>query len=248
MTDRSSASPADIDLLVQAGVNLDESGRILDGPEVVIAVARGARRLLLARHIPDSVAADLCSEFTSSASKLDPSVEPAELEEYQRVLESLHGSAEKHASPYYLIPPGTRFASDALIARSDEPVPEVVETGTPGNWEVGEWTELLEGRYGPWAMVLQGERVVSICHTPLQRTTSMAECGVWTDPQFRGRGYAAAATAAWAEVLEPTGRWLVYSTESTNVSSQRVASRLSLRPMGWMWSIKSERGRDAAHG
>ena len=64
-----------------------------------------------------------------------------------------------------------------------------------------------------------------------------AECGVWTDRNFRGQGHASAVTAAWADILQPTGRRLFYCTDSDNLSSQRVAARLGLRPLGWIWTL-----------
>jgi predicted GNAT family acetyltransferase len=42
-------------------------------------------------------------------------------------------------------------------------------------------------------MATEAERVVSICHTPRPVTARAAECGVWTHPAVRGRGYGAAA-------------------------------------------------------
>jgi len=39
-------------------------------------------------------------------------------------------------------------------------------------------------------------------------TDRAAECGVWTDTDFRGHGHAAAVTAAWATMLEPTDRYV----------------------------------------
>jgi RimJ/RimL family protein N-acetyltransferase len=82
---------------------------------------------------------------------------------------------------------------------------------------------------------------VSICHTPGPLTPRGAECGVWTQPGFRGRGYATATAtaAAWAASLRPTGRILFYSTDADNRSSQRVAERLQLRPIGWTWRLRA---------
>jgi hypothetical protein len=33
------------------------------------------------------------------------------------------------------------------------------------------------------------------------------------------------------------GRVLFYSTDAQNLSSQRVAARLGLRPIGWTWNL-----------
>jgi predicted GNAT family acetyltransferase len=88
---------------------------------------------------------------------------------------------------------------------------------------------------------MEGDQVVSICHTPRAMTTRAAECGVWTDPAWRGRGRAAAVTAAWADVLRPSGRRLFYSTDAGNLSSQRVAARLGLRLLGWLWRVAEAR-------
>ncbi|WP_425568158.1 GNAT family N-acetyltransferase [Nonomuraea rubra] len=62
-----------------------------------------------------------------------------------------------------------------------------------------------------------------------------AEAGTWTSPPYRGRGYAAATTSAWADQLP--GIHLFYSTSADNHSSQRVARRLALRPLGRLWHL-----------
>ncbi|MDZ7727477.1 MAG: GNAT family N-acetyltransferase [Dehalococcoidia bacterium] len=89
---------------------------------------------------------------------------------------------------------------------------------------------------GPWAMALVEGRVVSICHSP-RLDDYGAEAGTWTDPAFRGRGYAAAATAVWAKQIHETGSVAFYSTSADNRSSQRVAERLGLELIGWLWKL-----------
>ena len=98
-------------------------------------------------------------------------------------------------------------------------------------------------------MAIVDQKVVSICHTPRPMTERAAECGVWTHPDYRGRGYAAEVTATWADILRSSGRYLFYSTDAANLSSQRVAARLQLRPIGWTWSLaRSSHGpRDDPH-
>jgi RimJ/RimL family protein N-acetyltransferase len=88
--------------------------------------------------------------------------------------------------------------------------------------------------------------VTSICHTPGPLAARAAECGVWTRPECRGHGHAAATAAAWAEILRPSGRTLFYSTDADNRSSQRVASRLGLRPIGWTWRLAPPPDPDAS--
>ncbi|MFC5826580.1 GNAT family N-acetyltransferase [Nonomuraea insulae] len=79
-----------------------------------------------------------------------------------------------------------------------------------------------------------GRQVVAICHSA-RNTPAGAEAGTWTSPAYRGRGYAAITTAAWAELLP--GIQLFYSTSADNHSSQRVAARLGLRGIGWLWKL-----------
>jgi predicted GNAT family acetyltransferase len=90
-------------------------------------------------------------------------------------------------------------------------------------------------------MARQSGRVISICHTPASNPRA-AEGGVWTHPDFRGQGHAAATTAEWAALLRPSGRLLFYSAARTNHSSQAVAARLRLRPIGWLWQLRRTLG------
>ena len=52
------------------------------------------------------------------------------------------------------------------VERSDHPLSgslaAALRGANPGNWEPVEWDELLDGRLGPWTMVLDGDRAVSI--------------------------------------------------------------------------------------
>ena len=109
--------------------------------------------------------------------------------------------------------------------------------GRPTDWGADEWQDLLDGRLGVWVMAMHGERVIWIC-TPVANA-SAADAGVWTHPDFRGQGHAAAVTAAWAALMCASGRVLFYSTSRTNRSSRRVAARLGLRRIGFLWQLHS---------
>ncbi|WP_431909741.1 GNAT family N-acetyltransferase [Nonomuraea jabiensis] len=146
-----------------------------------------------------------------------------------------HGHAVS-GGPCYLVRPPLRFDAPAHVIRSDDPSHATrLRPLRPANWEPEEWDELLAGgASAPWAMIVEDGQVAAICHSA-RLTPEGAEAGTWTAPAFRGRGYAAATTAAWAALL-PDVR-LFYSTGADNHSSQRVAGRLGLDAIGWLWKL-----------
>jgi hypothetical protein len=88
----------------------------------------------------------------------------------------------------------------------------------------------------PVAAVLERDVAVAACFCA-RITVRAAEAGVETVPAFRGRGYAAAAVAAWAAALRRRGRLPLYSTSWENLASQGVARKLGMQHYGEDWSI-----------
>ena len=88
----------------------------------------------------------------------------------------------------------------------------------------------------PWCIALEGEEVAAIAFAARLGIVG-AEIGVYTFPNFRSRGFAAAVTASWSSMASLDGHALFYSTSRINRSSQRVAARLGLRLMGASLSI-----------
>ncbi len=107
----------------------------------------------------------------------------------------------------------------------------------PGNWEPGEWQELIDGRFGEWAMAVSGNEPVSICHTPASNAAA-AEAGIWTRPDFRGKRIAPAVVSAWSRLERRNRAVLFYSTSADNHASQSVARTLGLTPLGWLWKAR----------
>ena len=107
------------------------------------------------------------------------------------------------SGPSYLIQEDVSFPATAPLARSDAKNLGHLRAANPGNWGDDEWQDLLAGRLGAWVMARHADRVISICHTPVSNARA-AEPGVWTHPDFRGRGLAATTTAAWAALMRPT--------------------------------------------
>jgi RimJ/RimL family protein N-acetyltransferase len=192
--------------------------------------------------VPDDLAVELQAAVANGPATADPATPPASIARCEQLLGDSLGRVVLSASPAYVIPPGTAFFQPAArIVRSDGEETETLRGQNPkgANWSPDEWQQLLNGDFGPWAVAMVGKQIISICHSAARLTDRGAEAGVWTDPDFRGRGHAAAVTAAWASLLAPSGRHLFYSHSSTNLSSQRVAARLGLRPIGWRWQLSS---------
>ena len=85
--------------------------------------------------------------------------------------------------------------------------------------------------WAPAFVVMDQGRVISLCHS--SRTSDLAaEAGVETLEGYRGRGYAAAVTLAWAETVRAEGRIPLYSTSWENHASRALADRLGLALFG----------------
>jgi hypothetical protein len=83
----------------------------------------------------------------------------------------------------------------------------------------------------PWCTALLGGTVGSIAFAARLSPVG-AEVGVATVPEARGRGLAAAATAAWSAHPDLADRARFYTTAVENRSSRRVAERLGLTLLG----------------
>ncbi len=177
------------------------------GPELVLACARGGVRTRIGKQVPLEVARTLLAEIEDGASPgEDWAVPPPRLERWRLLLEDALGAAVRLApgsGPSYLTEPGVSFRPTAELVRSDSADSEALRAANPGNWGADEWQDLIDGQLGPWVMARHGERVISICHTPVSNANA-ADAGVWTHPDFRGQGHAAAATGEWAALMRPT--------------------------------------------
>jgi RimJ/RimL family protein N-acetyltransferase len=232
-------------------------------PAMVVAAADEGHVAAFGAEVPDGLVADLeavVGAVTWDADAVrgegrmlyapttEPHGMPPQISRCRELLEGTIGPVEISSGPSYVIPPGVHPSPDPSpragrgdrfemqIVRSEEDASEDFRARNPrrGGWSDEEWGLLIDGALGPWAMAVEGGEVVSICHCA-RLCEKGAEAGVWTDEDHRGRGLAAAVTAAWASRLEGSGRTLFYSTSAENVSSQRVAARLGLREIGWMW-------------
>lgn len=226
----------DLSLLgIQAKMGLNKQGRIAGQWGIKIAAAPEGQLLFLGSALAQPLANALQTAFESTPS--DPKTAPPALAVCKQILKDANEPFCCTWGPSYLISKNTNFTPTTQLVLSNSPQRKTIQQSNPGNWLADEWNALIDGKLGPWAMAIVDRRVISICHTPKKMTDDAAECGVWTDPDFRGQGHATATTAAWASILAPTQRHLFYSTDAENHSSQRVATRLNLRLIGWTWKL-----------
>lgn len=198
----------------------------------VLAWSPGARLLALAPDTPapDSAASGADGQDYAPGERPDVLV---------RLAEALGGGAALEGGPSYVFP-------ERLAAVRPSPLPLIVSDAAgrsaarrlvrPGNWLPGEWRELIDGRFGQWAMAVHGDEAVSICHSPAT-SAAAAEAGIWTREDFRGRRLAPAVVAAWSERERRHRDVLFYSTSAGNHASRSVARALGLSPLGWIWKV-----------
>lgn len=140
----------------------------------------------------------------------------------REALESQAPVTEEGGGPVYRFPPAIPRTSETV--RLTDANLELARETYP--WLLHE----LEGWWPCFAVVRDGA-AVSICFSS-RIGPRACEAGVETIPAFRGRGYAATVTAAWAASIRDTGRIPLYSTSWENLASQGVASRLGLTMVG----------------
>ena len=220
----------------------DSRGRYAEPPLCAVAVCAAGHRVI----IWPGLARDLSSPLrrllgTAAQAHPAPGLRRA-LAPAAELLQAAGIPAAVRGGPSFLAEPPLAVPAGMSIMHSGRPddAGRAAACKRPPGWDAQEWPALLGGQLGPWTMLaLPGGQIVSICHTP-RDSPAGAEAGTWTSPAFRGNGYAAATTAAWANLMRRRDdRPLFYSTADANSSSQRVAARLGLAAIGWIWALQA---------
>ena len=162
-----------------------------------------------------------------------PGATPRFAEEYREIF----GGApltDHNYGPLHRLPRGMHADCDATIVREGSAegvalVERITREGMPrGLFDAG-FVDLSHF-WSPWCVAMAGGDIAAIGFCV--RDGLMArEIGVYTVDGYRGRGYAAAVTAAWS-TMHPRHPVLFYSTHRDNRASQRVIARLQLPFLG----------------
>ena len=219
---------------------ISETGRIVSenepglppGPRLYLAGCRDGTRVRLRHDLDDEVARIIEARVAREGPWVDADLDPACLPDLLALLAPIESVSR---SILYRLPHGLAPGAGATILRGDTAegrawLARLTESGMPQH--------LLDAGFlgagdfwDPWCVALEGETIAAMAFAA-RIGPQAAEVGVYTFPGFRGRGLAAAVTAAWSGLAELADRPLFYSTLVTNTSSQKVAARLGLPVFG----------------
>ena len=98
------------------------------------------------------------------------------------------------------------------------------------------WTAAeIPGR-SPVVAVVEDGHAVSVCFCA-RRSDTVAEAGLETAAEYRGRWLGPQVAAAWALAVRASGRIPLYSTSWSNAASLSVAGKLGLVAYASGWSL-----------
>lgn len=225
-----------------AGFGLSRSDRILHqndpdnspGPRLFFAGCTGGNLVRVRHDVDDAAAANLLVLAGKERAWTDQHALPSFLDSAVARLSAEAPARADGAALCHRLPNGLSFgagativsfgtaAGDALISRLAEGMPpHLVEAGFRAPRDL----------WDPWCAAIEGGEIAALAFAA--RTGAEAlEVGVYTFPGFRGRGLAAAVTAAWSRLPQLSGKTLFYSCLAANRSSRRVVERLGLRRFG----------------
>jgi hypothetical protein len=207
------------------GVNSPE-GR--PAPRVFLGCTMAGYVARFGETLPDAVVRRLVDLVEEQPAVEELPVTASLRDEVRRVLAEAGSIAREGRGPNY------RFPESIATPGGDVQVTEaniaIVRQTYPWLYEE------LAGWWPCFAVVRDGA-AVSVCFSS-RIGVAAAEAGVETLPEFRGRGYATAVTAAWGSSVRSTGRIPLYSTGWENLASQGLARRVGLEMFGanvmWM--------------
>ncbi|MBI1294864.1 GNAT family N-acetyltransferase [bacterium] len=213
---------------------LDNAGRILSTrepdptPGPLFSLVRGPAGCAWAVHadVPHTVAAHLDRLAAQEPPIDDLSIEPVHSDRYKMLL-GCEDTLNLFAGPAFSFPNHIPQPDNVQIIKDERLLTRHFRGWRPG--------ELAEGRAPMWAVFEDGAPV-SICFCA-RRSDVAAEAGLETATPFRGRGYAAHVTAAWALSMRAAGLIPLYSTAWDNHASRAVARKLGLHPYAANWSL-----------
>ncbi len=146
--------------------------------------------------------------------------------DYMELLQPYAPLATINAGPAYYLP--------------ESDMPRDVVTITSENIRLVQayfpWLYETLADYAPVIVAVEDGNAAAVCFCS-RITPRVAEAGVYTEANYRGRGYATKVAQGWAAATRSTGRMPLYSTSWSNHASQAIARKLSAVQYGADYSI-----------
>ncbi len=147
----------------------------------------------------------------------------AELSRYAALLSRSSAIKNSGAGPAFAFPAQMPAPSESVIWVTESNA-EVLRP------HLSAWLPDVKLSAPLFALVVNGQ-AAAVCAS-VRITPQAHEAGVETAAAYRGRGYAAAVTCAWAQAVRAAGAEPLYSTSWENKASQAVARKLGLVQFG----------------
>ena len=235
-----------LDAQVEALFTHDRFGRI---QRVNEPGGRRAPRLFLGRtrqgnlwrfrdDLPEDLVARLAPILSAEPVASNLPRDPRCLDALRAILNDDQRIRHEFAGPAYHFPNDLPIRGDSIAI-----TPENADLLRPGFAYL--IPELLQRQ--PCVAVARNGAAVAVCFSS-RLSTRVAEAGVETLADFRGRGYASAVTSAWALAVRQRRLCPLYSTSWQNLASQGVARHLGLVQYGVDLSITEWRPKEGVRG
>lgn len=214
---------------------LDERGRIVSTREPrathgpLFSIIRSATECAWAVRddLPEEAVESMAALALEEPPIGDLQTAPVHAEQYL----ALSGGQLGFRGPAFIFPPALPASPAVVQIRGERELRR--------NFSGWSWGEIDAGR-GPVMAVLEAGVPVSICFCA-RRSGQAAAAGLETAAAFRGKGFGARVTAAWAEAVRAMGLVPLYSAAWTNQASLAVARKLGLTAYASFWSVSDGR-------
>jgi hypothetical protein len=209
---------------------LDAAGRIMSTrephatPGPTFTLVRGVSSCAWAVRVDvsDEIASELDRLAREEPSVTDLRSAPIHADRYAALI-----GGQVRSGPAFLFPPSLTPPSDVVKVEDEQLLGRHFR-----GWIAG---EIQAGR-APMMAVIENGYPVSVCFSARWSPVA-AEAGVETAEAFRGQGFGARVTTAWALAVRALGRTPLYSTDWLNTSSLALARKLNLGAYAADWSI-----------
>ena len=193
------------------------------GPEFVLIRRAESCAWALSSEMGDAQAKQITKLALGEHPSSDFRQPPRHIDEYMKIV-----GGEFSAGPAFEFPKCMQLPGGAVLIQDVEQI-----QGSFDGWTADE----LPGR-SPIMAIIEDGVPISICFSA-RKSELLAEAGVATASEFRGRVAAGLATAAWAAAIQQSGRIPIYSTSWDNGPSLAVARKLGLVTCASYWYISA---------